>query len=797
MAKKLQRFILIMLMCSYIVFVVSTFVGNEFAIELFSTVTSAVAGTLILFCLEGLFEFYLPAISISIGIYCWAAADVIRFANHYILSKDPLSLLVRTLYLLPNYFFGLGLVIYIIKKLKGRRRELSYLMSNAFCISGIAFVLIRKLLITLSEGRNVSAATELRALLYFFINFFIILLVIHLFRMVGTDNVRRGTNLLPAGILLYILFDFRYNYLEAIGEEPEDVITNLIYMLFMILMAVGIMMQSRKRYTYFFGVSDFSNRAIRRRVAYSIAAMVISVLALFTGFFELDEVLYIIILLMAYMIMTYISRTDMLNESLLEQQMQQNEILEEKVEEKTKELTEANEYLERLSSTDLLTGLYNRRYGYEYLDKLHEECVKNSGSYAIFCIDLNQFKPINDTYGHEMGDRVLKEFGERMLSLPDRYIAVRTGGDEFMLVMKGEVLAGDASRGVNTADNEQNTTGNEKIMLTEEVLEKEAAAIQKLFNTPVTLDTYVFHLSASIGISSFPHDSDNAAALLQFADEAMYVIKHSGHKDGYGMFDASLESDNLKNQELKQKLYESKPDKDFMLKYQPQYDVNEGEVTGVGVEVFPHLANKELDDISPAVLIPLAEEIGLMNGLGTWLTDTSMHQISNWQEEFGKELTLTINLSPLQIIDNEYIDFLEHIGESYGIDHSRVTLDIDNDVIMSSVESSKATIKRLRDQGFRLSLNNFGGGDINLSYVLECGFHGLKLSPSLVAGAVYNPDTLKLIRSIISMADTFGMEVTAVGIENKEQMQQMKELGISKMQGYYFGRPATAEEFKL
>lgn len=775
MMKKTQKFVLMTTIFLYIVFVVSTIAEVDFAIELFSTLTAFSAGTIILCCLDDMDDFFWPSILLTMGIYSWAFADLIRFTNHYVLGEDPLSLFVRTLYLMPNYCFGLSLTTYIVIKLKGRRRELSYLLANAFCLSGIEFVLTRKMLHYISKDVTLSFATEIRVLMYFFINFFIIILIIHLFRLIGASNIRTGTALVPFGILAYIVFDFQYNYQEAIGKEPENIFTNLIYMLFMILVAVGIMIQNNKKHRYFLAVSDFSSKAIKTRFIITSVGLAINITACALHFLTLDEALYIIILLMAYLIMLYISRTDMLNEHLLEQQMKETEALEDMVEEKTHELKEANKYLERLSSTDLLTGLYNRRFGYEYLEKLHKECEENNGGYSVLCIDLNQFKPINDTYGHEMGDKVLKEFGDRMLALPDKFTAVRTGGDEFMLIMRND-------NDINSPDYKL-------------YIEQDAFSIQRMFHTPVILDTYVFHLSASIGVASYPEDSTDMATLVQYADSAMYTIKHSSQKDGYCLFDSSLVKDAIKDKELKEKLSKADPEHDFELRYQPQYDVNEGKVVGVGVEVFPHLNNGE-DDISPATLIPLAEELGLMNSLGTWLTKTSMEQINAWQKELNKELTLTINLSPLQIIDDDYIRFLENIGKEYGIDYSRVTLDIDNEVIMSSVASSKATIKRLHERGFKLSLNNFGGGDINLSYVLNCGFDGLKLSPSLIANAD-KPDTMKLIKSIIAIAKSFNIEVTAVGIESDEQAERMQALGITKMQGYHFGKPSTVNEFVL
>ena len=243
---------------------------------------------------------------------------------------------------------------------------------------------------------------------------------------------------------------------------------------------------------------------------------------------------------------------------------------------------------------------------------------------------------------------------------------------------------------------------------------------------------------------------------------------------------------------IRECLEHSDPEKDFVMHYQPQVDGLSGAL--VGVEVFPHLVG-DLEDCSPAELIPVAEEMGLMNRIGTHIAESAFSRIHEWGKRYGKNLTITINLSPLQLADADYIAKLRQLVGVYAIEPSQVVLDVENGVLLDDGGTVKETLRSLHAFGFVLSLNDFGGGDINLSYVLDCGFEGIKLSRSLVTRA-NDEMVMRLIRSIISVADAMNLEVTAVGIESKETAKKLMELGITRLQGYYYGRPVRPEELE-
>ncbi len=756
--------ILIALIVSYILLCVCTFAGMWTCVEVLSPMTVGLIVVLLLSYIRNLGIFSFTSIFLAIGFGAWAVSDVIRFLNHHVFGVEPLSSLVRMIYLLPNYFFGISLGLWLVICLKDRRRDLSYLLVNVFSFTIIALVLMHKVLVTFSPYGSVDMGTQVRTMLYFFANFLIVIMAVHLLYMIGWENMFKETVLTTYGILGYIILDFRYNLLGAWGLEPENAYMDLIYVGFMIVTVLGTYFQVIRQYDFPLQEHDFSEEALHQRILMGIAAILFDLALFIAGWLTQTEALYIVITLLAFAIMSYMLRADLLSQKLIEQQRRQNVVLEEMVEKKTGELKEANEHLEVLSSVDMLTGLKNRRLAHEYVSGLADG--RTDAGWAIFNIDLNRFKPVNDTYGHEMGDRVLREFGRRMLSLDEGFSAFRMGGDEFLVVLDG--------------------------VKEKREVRKAASLLQELFRADVVIGSYVFKLSASIGVAIYPEDSDDPMELLGYADAAMYMVKHSGNKDGCRFYDSGLGSVVEKRRRIRERLEKADVEKDFVLHYQPQVDAMTGALTGV--EIFPHLTG-DMEELSPAELIPVAEDTGLMSKLGVYIARTAMLQVREWIERCGRSLNMTINLSPLQVVDAEYIDSLGKMTEEIGMDPSNVVLDVSNEVIMGTKSTAKETLVTLHERGFKLSVNDFGGGDINLFYVLECGFDGIKLSRSLVSVAD-DENILRLIRSILAISDTLGMEVTAVGIETRDQMAAMMELGITNQQGFHFGHPMRAKELE-
>lgn len=726
------------LIISYVCFVIVTFFQQDFLIHIFSPLTATLAATLIMLCLTRMGGFWVPSFILGLGIYFWVMGDILTLYNLYGRSVPLAAVqnLTDAVYLLPNFCSAASVAVYFIQKLTGR--SLYQFLTNTLTFTIIGFVVLRKFLTLANTYEELDTYSVVQIYISFFVCLFIIIMVVHMTYMIASETGLKATNTMILGILVYALLEIQYFFRLALGQDPDSTYINLIYMLCMMLMAHGIFHQIRFKHAFRLKEYVFDERTMRRTRVFVTVGIIVGLILLFTGFLPQTDFFYLLIALLVCLIMTSTFQNGALNEQLIKQQ-------------------------------DLLTGLYNRRYFATVFEASKKKADESGNGFGIYAIDLNHFKPVNDTYGHDMGDRVLKEFGARMLSLPEDYISFRTGGDEFMVIRN-------------------------RVSKEEELMEG-GCVLQELFHTPLQLDSYTFQLSGSIGTSYYPVDGDRAEDLIRFADEAMYVVKHSGNKDDVRRFDSGLIETVRRHRHLEELIRKADISKDFVLFFQPQMDLDTGEL--LGVEVFPRLAGEEAENYSAGDIIPVAEETGLMGRLGNWVVKEALTQVQKWNSKKNRKLSVTINLAALQLLDEEFLSYLRKTVEKMRISPEKVNLDVTNKVIMGAADSAKATLRSLRKYGFSLSLNDFGGGDINLSHILDCGFSAIDMSHSLIVRAEEEPEANVLLRSIIAIAETMGISAAAVGIETESQARMAKELKIRQVQGFFYGKPQSAESFEM
>jgi diguanylate cyclase (GGDEF)-like protein len=749
----------------YLLTAVFTLADNKLGIEAGAPIATFMVLLVLMSNLKDLGPHKYSTAFMGIGFLAIDIYYIFRFLNHYVIDLSAYSEVIGIVYLTPSFFFMLNETTFLIYKLRGRRRDLSHLFANCFTVSIIGFVFIYKFFC--QRVGTIHNLKELILLLLIFSAFYVIMMCLQTFHMVGNSNVRRGTLVITAAMFIYEIMDIQYIFTQAIGGFPDDYFADLIYMALLIFMSAGVTIQATRKYSFEFTGWSYTTRATRVRLIASVICVIVVAILFIIGYLSRSEASYIIIVVMSYMIMSYILKADNLGDELLEHEKRQNAMLEEKIDDQTRDLIEANKKLELLSSTDLLTGLYNRWYAGNYLKELQEKTYISGKKYLFFVINLNHFKPVNDTYGHEMGDRVLEELGNRMRELPDEYVSFRMGGDEFLIILKADAELED--------------------------LDPIAEHIRELFIKSIQFGSYVFNLSASIGISVYPQDSSSMDELLRYADTAMCFVKHSGEKDSYRFFNSGLTKIISTQAAIDRRLRTAKTDRDFILFYQPQVDVRKKEI--IGAEVFVHF-NRGLEDVSPIDIIDAAEKSGFMGKLGEWIVKSSVSQIAEWNKKYGKSISLTINMSPLQLINLQFENMLQETMETYNFQPSMLTLDVTNAVIMGASNSAKLAMIKLHEDGYRLSLNDFGGDDINLSFVQDCGINGIKLSRSLVTTSVKDNRAKQLVKTILALAENLGISVTAVGIENEEQSSNMQGLGVNELQGSFYGKPVVAEEFE-
>ena len=430
---------------------------------------------------------------------------------------------------------------------------------------------------------------------------------------------------------------------------------------------------------------------------------------------------------------------------------------------------QAEERVRHLAHFDELTGLPNRSMFNQRLSHALARARRAEEPLAILFIDLDRFKNINDTLGHEAGDRVLKEIAQRLRGcLREVDTVSRLGGDEFVVLIEGPPRAADVA----------------------EVAQKILAAVAR----PVLLESQEFHLSASIGISTFPGDSDDLQSLMKNADIAMYRAKERG-KNQFQFYSAQINVHTLERVALESDLRYALERNEFLLHYQPKVDIAGNRIVGMEALVRWQQPGKAL--IAPAQFIPLAEETGLIVPIGEWVLKTACLQNKAWQDQGLPRLRMAVNLSPRQFAHESLLQDVARVLKETGLDPAWLELEITESMVMRQPEQAVALLGSLRAMGIHLSIDDFGTGYSSLSYLKRFPLDSVKIDRSFILDIPGSDDDVAITQAIIAMAHSLRLKVIAEGVETEEQLRFLRENGCDEMQGYYFCRPLPEAEILL
>lgn len=426
-----------------------------------------------------------------------------------------------------------------------------------------------------------------------------------------------------------------------------------------------------------------------------------------------------------------------------------------------KAISAANAQLSHAARHDLLTGLANRRYFRTLLSDALVSANKKGGRCAVMLIDLDRFKAVNDTLGHNIGDELLCHVAEHLKqAAADKYHAVRLGGDEFALVIPHIENDGDI-----------------------EILGKKV--IEDLCGTHSINGTSV-NIGATIGVAVGPQDSDNVQTLTRCADLALYHGKDSGRGQcvRYREF-MQIEAD--ERHILENDLRNALENGDLSVAYQSIVDARSEEI--IGYESLLRWNHPTRGEISPAVFIPIAEEARLIGNIGNWVLRTACAQAKTWPDH----VRLSVNVSALQVEGGGLANSIISALAASGLDPHRLELEVTESVFLDNHEKTDATLENLRSLGINLVLDDFGTGYSSLGYLRRASFSTIKIDRSFVKSATRgSTESLAIIRAIVSMAKELGMKTTAEGIENIREMDVMRDLGCTQLQGYLFSRPSKS-----
>lgn len=425
--------------------------------------------------------------------------------------------------------------------------------------------------------------------------------------------------------------------------------------------------------------------------------------------------------------------------------------------------------LEHQASHDGLTKLPNRNLLVARLDQAIENAGRYHHNVAVFFANLDNFKIINNSLGHDAGDQLLKEVAARFSRCVGASDTIaRHGGDDFVFVIHD--------------------------VFESEVVAALAQKILSVVNQPMELGKHSLSITCSIGISLYPKDGKDSQTLLKNADAAMSRAKELG-RNTYCFFTHHLNDEVCARMNMEKHLRRALANNELTLAYQPQLSLPSGRV--IGAEALLRWENPELGVVPPTEFIPLAEETGLIISLGEWVLETACGQNSRWQKMGWPPLTMAVNLSPRQFWNPELITTISEVLEKTGLDPACLELEITESMVMRDKDSAIAMLNELKGIGVKLSIDDFGTGYSNLSYLSSFPFDKLKMDISFVREITCDPGSAAIARTIISLAHNLYLKVISEGVETEPQLSYLRYHGCDEMQGYFFSRPVSAEEFTL
>lgn len=421
-------------------------------------------------------------------------------------------------------------------------------------------------------------------------------------------------------------------------------------------------------------------------------------------------------------------------------------------------------YIER---HDGLTGLVNRPLFMERLNRAVVRANRDKIQVAIMFIDLDRFKHINDTLGHNAGDTLLQEVATRLERCTrEQDTVARFGGDEFTILLEG----------VNHA--------NDAVIVANKII--------RSISYPIRIHDQELYVTPSIGITMYPDDADSVEQLMKHADSAMYRAKEEG-RNGFQFYTDGMNRESEERMELESRLRQAMHKREFQLFYQPKINIRNGEM--IGAEALIRWNQPDLGMVSPAKFIPLAEENGLINSIGEWVIREACSQMQEWNLTGMDPIRVAVNLSPRQLYQQDLADMILDTALEYSIVPRNIELEITESLLMDDTEASITTLKKLKEWGMHVSIDDFGTGYCSLAYLKRFPIETLKIDRSFVMDITTDPDDAAICSAIIALGHKLRLNVTAEGIETSEQLEFLKQQGCDEAQGFYFSKPLPAAEF--
>ncbi len=428
----------------------------------------------------------------------------------------------------------------------------------------------------------------------------------------------------------------------------------------------------------------------------------------------------------------------------------------------------AERKVQLLAYRDTLTSLPNRLLFADRLEQAIIRCERSRTSMALMLVDIDDFKLVNDSFGHDAGDKLIKAVGQLISkSLRRADTIARLGGDEFAVIVEGIEAPDDA---ISIADN-----------------------LTTILEHNVRLDDQETYTSASIGIAVYPDDGKDARTLLKNADTAMFRAKENG-RHCFQFYKPEMSVTAMERLDLENSLKAAFENDEFLIYYQPVIDIHKNEI--VAVEALLRWQHPDKGMIHPVDFISIVEDCGLIVALGEWLIFSICKQISIWQDAGLEKQHVSINLSPRQFKEQDLVVVFTQAMSEYDVDASSLSVEITERTLIDNIGEVEATLKKLRSMGMRIMLDDFGTGYASLAYLKEFPVDVVKIDREFIAGIPDNREDSAIVEAIAGLTRGLNLSLIAEGVENEPQLKVLKSLGCQYAQGYYWSKALPGDEYE-
>lgn len=506
-----------------------------------------------------------------------------------------------------------------------------------------------------------------------------------------------------------------------------------------------------------------SNMCVRNRwmlmLIIPLSALLLSAIRFIPITLSAMDILFSAVLIFLYWVFSRYIQLTVENERLLVLEKLHNATLEKRVADQVRQLT-------LLANQDMLTSLSNRqRFMSDLEDHIHT--LGESDSLAVIVLDIDRFKMINDSYGPEVGDAALVAFARLMVDwVHGKGAVARLGGDEFGVLIAGSTVT---------------------------QLEAHCAELVALFNQPLALHDLLLQVTVSLGAALHSPRVKDSRLLLQNAEIALHQSKSQGYNH-YQLFDPLYSRDIMVANKVELLLRQVNFETEFELFYQPQFSLPDRRL--VGAEALIRWQSAEHGYISPSVFIPVAERSGYIGKIGQWVLQQAIRQAAIWGQQTQSPCKISVNLSPMQVEDVTFLNSLQTLLKKANVRACQLDIEVTENVMIRRMDETLAIFEQLHDLGFSISIDDFGSGYSSMIYLNRFPFDRLKIDKSLI-DTILSPggSGLPIVKSIIDMAKTLGIQTIAEGVERSDQLELLVQLGCDQVQGYLLGRPVPVGEF--